>query len=163
MTGTELFIHPSILFIAGAFLIPFLWGNVRKVFLLLIPALALIIVASTAQGTYGSFEFLGREIIFGKVDGLSLVFSYVFTIVAFIGMVYSLHVEDVSQHSAAFFYIGSSLGVVFAGDFAVIFIFWEIMAFASAYLIFAQRDAASVKAAFRYILMHIFGGVCLLG
>ena len=67
MTGTELFIHPSILFIAGAFLIPFLWGNVRKVFLLLIPALALIIVASTAQGTYGSFEFLGREIIFGNV------------------------------------------------------------------------------------------------
>ena len=74
MTGTELFFHPAILFIAGAFLVPFLWGNVRKVFLLLIPAVALIIVASTSQGTYGSFGFLGHEIIFGKVDKLSLVF-----------------------------------------------------------------------------------------
>lgn len=163
MTGTELFYHPAILFIAGAFLVPFLWGNVRKVFLLLIPAVSLIIVAGTSQGTYGSFEFLGSEIIFGQVDKLSLVFSYVFIIAAFIGMVYSLHVEDTGQHSAAFFYVGSSLGVLFAGDYAVIFIFWEIMAFASAYLIFAQRDAASVKAAFRYILMHVFGGVLLLG
>src|SRR4030066_302162 len=163
MTGTELFFHPAILFIAGAFLVPFLWGDVRKVFLLLIPAVALIIVASTSQGTYGSFGFLGHEIIFGKVNKLSLVFSYVFIIAAFIGMVYSLHVEDTGQHSAAFFYVGSSLGVLFAGDYAVIFIFWEIMAFASAYLIFAQRDAASVKAAFRYILMHVFGGVLLLG
>ncbi len=163
MTGTELFFHPAILFIAGAFLVPFLWGNVRKVFLLLIPAVALIIVAGTSEGTYGSFAFLGSEIIFGKVDKLSLVFSYVFIIAAFIGMVYSLHVEDTGQHSAAFFYVGSSLGVLFAGDYAVIFIFWEIMAFASAYLIFAQRDAASVKAAFRYILMHVFGGVLLLG
>ena len=155
--------HPSILFIAGAFLIPFLKGNVRKAYLVLIPALAMIAVFSTAEGTYGTHSFLGHEILFGKVDKLSLVFSYVFTLMAFIGMVYSLHVEDIGQHMAAFLYVGSSLGVVFAGDYFTLFIFWEIMAFASAYLVFARRERRSVDAGFRYLLVHVFGGVCLLG
>ena len=155
--------HPSILFIAGAFLIPFLKGNVRKAYLLLIPALAMMAVFSAGEGTYGAHSFLGHEIIFGKVDKLSLVFSYVFTLMAFIGMVYSLHVEDIGQHVAAFLYVGSSLGVVFAGDYFTLFIFWEIMAFASAYLVFARREKRSIDAGFRYLLMHVFGGVCLLG
>jgi multicomponent Na+:H+ antiporter subunit D len=37
------------------------------------------------------------------------------------------------------------------------------MAFASAYLVFAKRDKKSIEAGYRYILVHIFGGVCLLG
>lgn len=154
--------HPSILFIAGAFLIPFLKGEVRKGYLVLIPALAMAAVFIASEGTYGTYSFLGHEIIFGKVDKLSLVFSYVFTIMAFIGMIYGLHVDDAGQNMAAFFYVGSSLGAIFAGDYLTLFIFWEIMAFASAYLVFANRERRSVEAGFRYILVHVFGGVCLL-
>ncbi len=160
---TETFFHPSILFIAGAFLIPFLWGKVQKVYLLIIPAIAFLICIGASQGTYGVYNFLGHDIIFAKIDKLSLVFSYVFTIMAFIGMMYGLHVKDVGQHMAAYLYIGSALGVTFAGDYFTLFIFWEIMAFASAYLVFAQREDAAVKAGFRYILVHIAGGVFLLG
>ncbi|MBI5682247.1 MAG: Na(+)/H(+) antiporter subunit D [Deltaproteobacteria bacterium] len=155
--------HPSILFIFGAFLIPFLRGKALKSFLILIPAAAFIDVASMSQGTYWTYNFAGNEIIFGKVDKLSLVFAYVFTIMAFIGMLYALHVDDIGQHIAAFLYVGSSLGVVFAGDYFVLFVFWEIMAFASVYLVFARREKEAVEAGFRYILVHIFGGVCLLG
>lgn len=160
---TDAFFHPSILFIAGAFLIPLLWGKVQKAYLLIIPAIAFLICIGASQGTYGVYNFLGHEIIFAKIDKLSLVFSYVFTIMAFIGMMYGLHVKDAGQHMAAYFYIGSALGVTFAGDYFTLFIFWEIMAFASAYLVFAQRDDAAVKAGFRYILVHIAGGVFLLG
>src|SRR3972149_3070042 len=160
---TDAFFHPSILFIAGAFLIPLLWGKVQKVYLLAIPAIAFLICINASQGTYGVYNFLGHEIIFAKIDKLSLVFSYVFTIMAFIGMMYGLHVKDAGQHMAAYFYIGSALGVTFAGDYFTLFVFWEIMAFASAYLVFAQRDDAAVKAGFRYILVHIAGGVFLLG
>src|SRR3989337_2251290 len=160
---TDAFFHPSILFIAGAFLIPLLWGKVQKAYLLIIPAIAFLICIGASQGTYGVYNFLGHEIIFAKIDKLSLVFSYVFTIMAFIGMMYVLHVKDAGQHMAAYFYIGSALGVTFAGDYFTLFVFWEIMAFASAYLVFAQRDDAAVKAGFRYILVHIAGGVFLLG
>lgn len=160
---TEWWFHPSILFIAGAFLIPFLKGKVQKTYLVLIPAAAFAVVAAASPGTYGVYNFLGHEIIFGKIDKLSLVFSYVFTIMAFIGMIYALHVEDTSQHVAAWLYVGSSLGVTFAGDYFSLFVFWEVMAFASAYLVFARKEKKSFDAGYRYILVHIFGGVCLLG
>ncbi len=156
-------IHPAVLFILGAFLIPFLKGKIKKAYLLIIPFFALVDVLYMSEGTYWVYNFLGHELIFGKVDRLSLVFSYIFTIMTFIGMVYALHVDDYDQHMATFIYGGSSMGAIFAGDYFTLFVFWEIMAFASAYLIFAKREKRSIEAAFRYILMHIFGGACLLG
>ncbi len=155
--------HPSVLFILGAFPIPFLRGKAQRAYVLLIPFLAIVTIFSMTPGTYWTYNFLGSELTFGAVDKLSLVFGWVFTIAALIGMVYALHIDDPGQHVAAFLYIGGSLGVTFAGDYFTLFVFWELMAFASAFLIFAKRDKAAIDAGYRYILVHIFGGVCLLG
>jgi multicomponent Na+:H+ antiporter subunit D len=155
--------HPSILFIVGAFFIPFLHGKVRQAYLMLIPLLSVAAVFSMSPGTYWTYTFLGTQLTFGAVDKLSIVFGWVFTIACFISIVYALHVKEPGQHMAAFLYVGGSLGVTFAGDFFTLFIFWELMAFSSAYLVFARREKAAIEAGYRYILVHIFGGVCLLG
>lgn len=128
-----------------------------------LPALAILSVALTTPGNYWTYTFLGNSLVFGAADKLSIVFAWVFSIMSLIGIVYALHVEDNGQHIAAFLYIGGSLGVTFAGDYFSLFVFWELMAFASAYLVFAKRDQAAIEAGYRYILVHIFGGVCLLG
>ena len=151
------------LFIFGALLIPFLRGKVQQAYLMAIPALAVLSVALMSQGTYWTYSFIGNSLVFGAVDKLSVVFGWVFTIMSFIGIVYALHVKDNGQHIAAFLYIGGSLGVTFAGDYFTLFVFWELMAFASAYLVFAKREKQAIEAGYRYILVHIFGGVCLLG
>jgi multicomponent Na+:H+ antiporter subunit D len=156
-------VHPSLLFILGACVIPFLRGKLQQIWLVLIPLLAILSVFSMTQGTHWSCSFLGSELVFGKVDKLSTVFAWVFTIMSCIGMVYALHVKDSGQHISAYLYIAGSLGVTFAGDFFSLFIFWELMAFASAYLVFAKREKKAIEAGYRYILVHIFGGVCLLG
>jgi len=130
---------------------------------MLIPALAVISVALMSQGTYWTYSFIGNSLVFGSVDKLSIVFGWVFTIMSFIGIVYALHVKDNGQHIAAFLYVGGSLGVTFAGDYFTLFVFWELMAFASSYLVFAKREKQAIEAGYRYILVHIFGGVCLLG
>ncbi|MBI5591752.1 MAG: Na(+)/H(+) antiporter subunit D [Deltaproteobacteria bacterium] len=155
--------HPSIFFIFGAFLIPFLRGKVQQAYLMTIPVLAILSVAFMTQGTFWTYSFAGTPLVFGVVDKLSVVFGWVFTIASLIGIVYALHVKDNGQHMAAFLYIGGSLGVTFAGDYLTLFVFWELMAFASAYLVFAKRDQKAIEAGYRYILVHIFGGVCLLG
>lgn len=155
-------VHPAAILILGAFFVPFLKGGLKKAYLLILPAVAFIDILYMSHGNYWVYNFLGNDLIFGKVDRLSLVFGYVFAIMAFIGIMYALHVEDDLQHMAALFYAGSSMGVVFAGDYFTLFIFWEIMAFSSAYLIFAERSEAAIKAGFRYLLVHISGGVCLL-
>ncbi len=156
------FIHPALLFILGAFLIPVLPGKIKKVYLLLLPALAFADVLSMTPGVYGQINYLGFNIILGRIDRLTIVFAHVFTLMSFLGVLYGLHVKEDAQHIASFFYVGGSLGVVFAGDYLTVFIFWEMMAFASVFLVWFRREPASLSAGFRYLLMHIFGGLLLL-
>ncbi len=156
-------VHPGLILIFGAVLVPFLKGGVRQAYLLLLPIAAFVAVVYTAPGVHGEARVLDYLMTFGRVDRLSLVFGYIFTIMAFIGVVYGLHVKSAGEHVAALLYVGSSLGVVFAGDFLTLFVFWEVMAFSSLFLIWLKGDKASDAAGFRYILVHIFGGVCLLG
>ena len=155
--------HPSVFLIFGSLLIPFMKGKVKQAYLLLLPSLALLDILLMSPGSYGVYRFLEYNLIFGRVDRLSLVFAYVFSIMGLIGTVYTLHVKEDGQHVAAFFYIGSSLGVVFSGDLFSLFIFLEIMAISSVFLIWHRRGKAAIGAGFRYLLVHTFGGVCLLG
>ena len=157
------FVHPALLFILGALPIPFLKGLVRKAYLILIPLLAILAVLTMQPGNYGQTQVIGQEILIAKVDKLSIVFATVFTIMALIGVIYALHLKHAGQHMAAFMYVGSALGVVLAGDYLTLYLFWEGMAFASAFLVFAQRSDAAVRAGFRYLMVHITGGVVLLG
>lgn len=155
-------IPPSFVFILGAMLIPFLKGRVKQLYMLMVPVVAFLDIAYLPSGTSWIYNFLGYDLIFCKVDKLSLVVGYIFIIIAFLAILYSLHLKQDGQHIAAFLYVGSSLGVVFAGDYFSLFAFWEIMAVASVFLIWFKKDKDSLNAGFRYILMHIFGGCCLL-
>ena len=157
------FVHPALLFILGALPIPFLKGPIAKAYLLLIPALAILAVLTIQPGSYGATEIIGQKILIAKIDKLSVVFATVFTIMALIGTVYALHLTRPGQHVAAFIYVGSALGVVFAGDYLTLYLFWEAMALASAYLVFAQGGERAIGAGFRYLMVHVSGGVVLLG
>ncbi|TRC93064.1 Na(+)/H(+) antiporter subunit D [Mesorhizobium sp. WSM4303] len=157
------FVHPGLLFILGALPIPILKGSVRKAYVLLIPTLAILAVLTMHPGGYGAAQFIGQQIMIAKVDKLSVLFATVFSIMALIGTVYALHLTHAAQHVAAFVYVGSALGVVFAGDYLTLFLFWEGMTFASAYLVFAQRSEQALRAGYRYLMVHITGSVALLG
>ena len=155
-------VHPGFVLILGAWLLPLLKGHVKRVAMLILPAAALVNCLLMTPGTYGTASFLGQELVFGRVDTLSLIFSYIFSLMAFLGMVYALHVKDDSQHVTALTYAGSALGVTFAGDFLTLYVFWELLAISSALLVLLRREASAVAAGFRYILVHIFGGLILL-
>ncbi|MCG3115082.1 MAG: Na(+)/H(+) antiporter subunit D [Candidatus Manganitrophus sp. SA1] len=154
-------VHPGLLLILGAALIPFLKGKVKEGYLVALPAAAFLLVVFLDPGRYGVFNFLGNELVMGRVDKMSLVFSYIFTLMATIGMVYALHVKNDLEHIAALTYAGSALGVVFSGDLFTLFLFWEIMAFASVMLVWARGKEGEAPG-FRYLLVHVFGGVALL-
>ena len=137
-------VHPGLLLIAGAWILPFLDGWIKRAAMLFLPAAGLIDCLFMVPGTYGVMHFLGQELTFGRVDSLSLVFAYVFLIMAFIGMVYALHVEDNAQHVAALTYVGGALGVTFAGDLLSLYVFWELMAISSSLLIFLRRERSAL-------------------
>jgi len=155
-------VHPGLLLIAGACLLPLWKGRGKHAAMLILPAAALVDCLLMKPGTYGVTSFQGLELVFGRVDRLSLVFSYVFSLMGLLGMIYALHVEDDFQHVAALTYVGSALGVLFAGDFLSLYIFWELMAISSSILVFRRRGPSAVAAGFRYLLVHISGGLTLL-
>ncbi|MBT9139035.1 MAG: Na(+)/H(+) antiporter subunit A [Syntrophomonadaceae bacterium] len=155
-------VPPGLIFIFGAILIPLLKGRARQAYLLLLPVIAYINLLNMPEGAGFILNFLGYELILSRVDKLSMVFGHVFVIIALIGLIYSIHLKESGQHIATSLYIGSSLGVTFAGDLITLFIFWEIMALSSTYLIWARKTEESHNAGFRYLLVHLFGGLCLL-
>lgn len=156
-------IHPAAVLILGSFLIPVLRGPVKKAYLLALPLLALYSVVSMHVGVFGVHELFGQEVIFGRVDKMSYVFGIIFSLAAFISILYGLHVKEDGHHVASLIYAGGALGVTFAGDFITLFVFWEFMAFASVFLILYNKSRESYAAAYRYILVHVLGGVILLG
>lgn len=81
---------------------------------------------------------------------------------ACIGTLYGLHVKEDAQHSASWIYVSGSLGAIFAGDLLVLFLFWEIMAFSSVFLVWFSRTPESTRAGYRYLLVHVAGGLSLL-
>lgn len=154
---------PAVILISGAFLIPFLKGRLKSAYLLLLPIIAFINVMSVPEGIHWTVSFLGYDPILGRVDRLSKLFGYIFTIITFIGTLYALHLkEEDGQHMAAFLAAGCALGAAFAGDLLSFFLFLEIMTIGSTYLIWARRTEASYGAGLRYLSVHLFGGLCLL-
>ena len=155
-------IPPAVIFIVGALFIPLIKGKLKCAYMLFLPVFAFITLVKMPAGKYWIVNVLDYGLVLGRVDKLSMVFGYIFTIISFIGVLFALKVKDDLQHVSAFIYAGGALGVTFAGDFISLYIFWEIMAVFSTFLILARKTKASEGAAFRYILVHLFGGLCFL-
>ncbi|MBS4033039.1 MAG: Na(+)/H(+) antiporter subunit D [Ignavibacterium sp.] len=159
---SELMIPPVIYLIAGAFLLPLIPKSIRSVAFLLFPLIALAVIWSFPDGYLIKTPFLGYELILCEVTRLTRIFGTIFSLIAVIGGVYSYHVKETAHQSAALLYAGGALGVTFSGDYFTLFIFWELMAVASTYLIWSRRNASAEKAGMRYLLVHLFGGSMLL-
>ncbi|MDZ7760386.1 MAG: Na(+)/H(+) antiporter subunit D [Desulfovermiculus sp.] len=161
-TLTANLFHPGIVLILGALVLPFLQERAKGVYLLALPLAAGAALLTLSPGLSSSLQFWGYDLYFCRVDKLSLLFGYVFGLMALLGALFALQVKDDVQHVAALVYAGSTLGVVFAGDLLTLYIFWELMAVSSTFLILAARNRQAQQAGFRYVLMHIVGGLLLL-
>ena len=146
---SNLWIHPALILIFGGLLLPLVPARLKKGWLLLVPLLVFLRVFSMAKGVFGVVHFLDWTLTFGRVDSLSAIFGYIMSLACIIGTLYGLHVKEDAQHVAAWFYVAGSLGVIFAGDFLTLFLFWELMAFSSVFLVWFRRRPESLAAGYR--------------
>jgi multicomponent Na+:H+ antiporter subunit D len=165
---TNFWLHPSLILMVGALLLPLVPRGIKKWYLLLVPILlfARILAISSAMqnGPFstGIVKYLDWELTFGRVDRLSQVFGYIMSLMCILGTLYGVHVKDDKQHIAAWFYVAGSIGAIYAGDYITLFLFWELMAFSSVFLIWFRGRGESMAAGYRYLLVHVAGGLALL-
>jgi multicomponent Na+:H+ antiporter subunit D len=153
---------PFLPFFIGALLVATTRGPLRRAIALLVPVIGGVLLVGTEHGVHWRLTVLGEELSPWRVDRLSLLFGYLFHIAAFLGVVFSLHVRGRLEHVSGLVYAGSALGAVFAGDLVTLFVFWEIMAVSSVFLVWARRTPRAIASGFRYLIFQVVSGLLLL-
>lgn len=168
-------IHPGVVIVLGAFLIPWIkWRWVRLTYFLLLPLVGLGLLLLTSAGNFGQIPdwpgalhhwrtpFLDYTLELGRIDRMTMVFAYIYLIAGFCMNLYALGVKNNWEHVAAMVYLGSALGAIFAGDFFTLFFWLEMMSWAPVFLIWFRGTRKAMGAAIRYALWHHFSGLCIL-
>ncbi|NOQ68857.1 MAG: Na(+)/H(+) antiporter subunit D [Gammaproteobacteria bacterium] len=154
---------PFVPFFFAALLVLITRGWLRNLILLATPVLGgLHLWLDVSPGFITSVSIMQFELVLMRVDHLSLLFGYLFHIAAFFAVIFALHVRDTTQHVAGMMYAGSALGAVFAGDLITLFIFWELLAISSVFLIWARRTERAIRAGMRYLVFQVSSGLLLL-
>ena len=156
-------IPPFVIFFAGALLALVVRQTLLSLICVLVPLIsAAFLIFANSPETRIETSVIGLQLILFNPDKLSLVFGYVFHIAAFLGGIFAWRVKDPVHQAATLAYAGSALGAVFCGDLITLFVFWELMAFSSAFLIWCGGTRNSVSAGTRYLIIQIVSGLLLL-
>lgn len=153
---------PGMPLILGALLLAPLRGRALQGALVGLPIISFLHLLSFPVGHLTQVEVFGYQLTPIRVDKLSLVWGYVYHIAALLSAVYALHVKDRVQHVAALAYAGSAIAAAFAGDLVTLFVFWELTAVTSVFLIWAAREKQSYRIGARYLLIQVASGVLML-
>ncbi len=155
-------LNPGLILILGALPVPLLPHVLRRFYLLALPVAGFALVHQLENGTSVSIEAMGMTLELLRVDALAKVWGYIFNIAAFLAMLFAWHIKDTMQQASALVYAGAAVGAVFAGDLVTLFVYWELTAISSVFLIWATRTQRAYKTGMRYLLIQVGSGVILM-
>jgi len=121
-----------------------------------------LLLQATQDVNLASINLLGAEMVLYRVDSLSFIFGLAFMIAATLNGIYAWHTNDSLQDGMATAYAGAAVAAAFSGDLMSVFIFWELTAVTSVFLILRAGTKAAYQASMRYLGIQIFSGVLLL-
>ncbi len=155
-------LSPALVYVAGALAVLIPWRAVRGAVLLFVPLLALASFVTLPYANYGLLNIFDLQLGFLRLDPLSFVFALVFSLAAFLSLLFAFHLRDRLEQAASLLYAGATIGAVFAADLLTLFIFWEGTALASVFLIWARRTEGAWHTGLRYLAIQIGSGLLLL-
>lgn len=154
---------PGWILMLGALLVPLLPGRVKQAWMIALPVAGLAHLLSLPDGaTSIPVSVFGYELELLRVDPLARVWGTIFHVAALLAVIYSLHVRDDVQHVSALAYAGAAIAAVFAGDLITLFVYWELTAITSVFLVWASRSERAFRSGMRYLIIQVGSGVLLL-
>lgn len=162
MLGFEQIFPPFFIMLFGALLMMFTPAHFRKFLIVTLPTLTLIAIWQLPQDASFLINFLGQKINLINSHDYSLIFSTAFGLAALAAGIFALERHGKMEIIAAYIYASGAIGITYCGDFLSLFILWEMMAIASTIVVICGNTSKARSAAFRYAIMHFFGGVVFL-
>ncbi len=155
-------LNPGVIFTLGAFVTLFLAAGLRRYFMLAVIAFSATVTWQMDLGNYGNLQLFGETLTVTRYDVLSRLFVVVFHIAAALNVIYGWHIKDRVENFSALAYPGAAMGGVLAGDWLTLFVWWEMAAITSVFLVLGPRSRSTYMAAMRYLAIQIASGVLLL-
>ncbi|TWU37806.1 Hydrogenase-4 component B [Novipirellula aureliae] len=155
-------IPPGLIMILGALVLPFFAQRLQAIVVLALSLLSLLLFCLTSETSFGHIELFGTTLEMVRIDATSRIFGIVFHIAAIVSAIYALHVRDTRQHVSGIVYAGAAIGACCAGDLLTLFVYWELTALSSVFLIWASNNERSYRAGMRYLIIQVTSGVLLL-
>jgi len=157
----EFVLAPAFAMIIGALLIGVARAALRPLIALATPLVTLYFIWQVGDGVQQTVGFLGYQIELVEGSAVRRLFATIFAIMAFGGVVFALKQSKWWELSAALLYAAGAIGVSFAGDLIVMFLFWEFMALFSTVVVWCGGTEGARAAGIRYAIVHLVGGIIL--
>jgi multicomponent Na+:H+ antiporter subunit D len=156
-------LNPGIVLILAGVIAAALPERTGRWFVIAMPVVMLGYLYGVDLGNHAPIAFLDYQLEAFRLDALSRIFGTIFLISAFLCNLFAMGDNvDRAQRAAAQIYGGSAIGAVFAGDMITLFVFFELAAVASVFLIWARGTERAYRAGMRYLVIQIGAGVILL-
>jgi hydrogenase-4 component B len=135
-------------------------------FIALILAAMLFPLVQKGEVIFALENFIGLGLFF-RVDFLGLVFTLFVSLIWFLVILNSTAFMGKGHLSTRYFVfmlftLGGCLGVFLTADFFSLFLFFEAMTLFSYVLVVHEQSEEALAAGRKYLLLGIFGGLCLL-
>ena len=176
---SEILISAVILPILGSFVVVLLGKapyRIRAIFSLAIAAITFILLLSVASTVWGTETVAVRSdwladsgiSLILYADPLAIFFAVIASFFGMIAILYSfgdmMHEEGTTRYYALMLlFLSSMIGLVMAGNFLVMYAFWELVGLCSFSLIgFYKEKLESNRASFKAFFITRTLGICLL-
>ncbi len=154
-------IPPGLIMVLLAMPIAFVPHHYRQFCLLSVITISAFSMTA-GPGVHWEIEVSGFNLILNRADHLTLPFSIVFHIAAALNVIYGWHEPKPLEHCSGLAYAGAAIAAVHAGDLFSLFIWWELTAVTSVFLILASSSIQSKHSAMRYLIIQVLSGMFLL-
>ncbi len=154
--------NPAVILTVGALMCIATPRHLASPILLIATALSATKLYTLGLGEYGAITLFGEQLTTVRLDPLSRLFAIVFHIAAALNIIYAWGQKDRAQNFATLAYPAAALGGVLAGDLITLFVWWEMAAITSVFLVWAPGTRATYLSGMRYLAIQILSGVLLL-
>lgn len=164
-----IFLNPGMILILGGVIVGLLPGrSLRAIISLIVIVAGWLLMASygsapmDAPVMMGQSSLAGLEFVPVRIDRLGVLFATMFFIAGTLNAIYGwLHAKRM-EAAMGVIYAGAAVGGALAGDFLTLFVFWELAALSSVFVIWAAGSPAAYRAGMRYLVIQVASGLLLI-